>query len=131
MSFYKVLLEKQQTYWWDEDKYGSTVFSAKSDEHARQVVATICQRMNRQYWRMNEQRNVSVVRLELLHEELPVSTEVGIQMMSPLGKYSEIRKALKKFYPRKGKGVHDTCMPCFTSWKKILHPQLHTGKKVA
>lgn len=105
---YRVLLKKEETFWWDEDQLGDCIFSEANDEHARLFVGTVVQRMNRRYWRMREQRKVSVSSIHRL-EESPATglTEVEINLLTVIVPYQDfisIRRVLETFFPKNKQG---------------------------
>ena len=119
---YKMYLSKEKTCWWDEEKYGNAIFAAESDEAARQFAATIVQRMNRRYWRMREQRNVSVESICRLEENSASLKRVGVPIwncMSPMREFRQIRTALNTFYPKEGNRRILSIMHMFENWKPI------------
>jgi hypothetical protein len=107
VMIYKVLLEKQHCWWWDEDVYGRGVFCAQSDEEARLFISLIVQRMNRKYLRMGEPRNIIVNYIRCLQETENgiVERDVELHTISiPLKGFREIRKALEIFFPKNKNG---------------------------
>ena len=131
---YKVLFEKEKTYWWDEDHLGSTEFAAASDEEAVQIVFTIAIRMDVMYWRAHEPRGVYVRRLERLDSETGERIPVSLQDGVPLSGFAAIRKAMGFFYPlihRDGRLYHDSVMPAFSGWRCHQHPSTKRRLAVA
>jgi len=123
---YKARLKKEKTYWWDEDRCESCLFSANSDEEARNFIATAVQRMNRTYWRMEEPRNVSILKLWQLKEEgfSVMRREVCLQCMVPFQKFKDIRRVLEAFYPKVyGNAKRFSIVGFFSTWKPS--PRFH------
>jgi len=123
MPFYEVYLRKEKTYWWDEDDCGNAMFAAKNDEEARKFVATILQRINRKYWRIGEQRNVSCRNLFRLERDVFSVKRVRVSLwncMSPAKGFRKIRKIIDAFYPKQnGKRSFSIMTRLFTGWKPI------------
>lgn len=122
---YETYLAKEKTYWWDEDAIGKCIFSAKDDEEARNFIATIVQRMNRKYWRMDDRRNVYIVQISRL-EESGFSVrrrEISLwNCVRPFQDFRSIRKALEAFYPKNTMGKRFcSIMGIFSNWKPISH----------
>lgn len=123
--FYEVSLNKEQTYWWDEDQYGHATFSAVDDESARQFITTVVQRMNRKYWRMGEPRNITIERIVRLQDCGDSIDRVDVPLwncLNTLKGFCRIRKALSTFYPKQGKRRFFSIIPGFTEWNPIPKP---------
>jgi len=122
---YQVGLEKEQTYWWDEDKYGSCMFAAKNDAAAGAFIATVVNRINRTYKKLGEPRNVSVVSLFCLEESGYSFTRKKVDLstyLEPLIGFRNIRRVLDAFYPKSGR--HRDCIArVFTSFNPPTHPR--------
>ena len=119
---YSVLLKKEETYWWDEDETGSCMFNAENDEQARSFVATIVQRMNRKYWRINEQRNVHIISIHRITKNGYTNINEPINLwncIKPLEGFIAIRAALKAFYPSKNGKHVGSMMHMFSDYDPI------------
>ncbi len=64
---YSVLLKKSDTFWWDEDSYGSMLFFAGDDVAARRFAETVLQIMNRSYEKIKQPQKVLISRLSRVH----------------------------------------------------------------
>ncbi len=122
---YKVILEKEKTHWWDEDKIGIGIFNAKNDEQARAFVVTIVQSMNRKYWRIGKPRGVFIYSIHRITKNDYGNNEERIVLwnnLKPFDDFCNIRKALEAFYPKRDGRRNRSMMPLFASYKTIPFP---------
>lgn len=116
---YKAWLCKTNTFWWDEDALGQFEFSAENDTDAKAHVATVVERMNRRYNRMQEAREIIIQSLSSLQEiegQL-VQEEVSLaETEEPLKDLRSIRRVLESFYPGLPGEKRRSSMPLFSTW---------------
>lgn len=128
MTRFVMYLRKEKTYSWDEDDIGRCQFNAEDDNDAKAFVATIVERMNRVYSRMNEPRNVSCNTIFRLtpngygDEKEKVVTGEEIKTLEG---FSRIRSALEAFYPKEKRG-RDCLMRLFTEWRPLRKKRMTT-----
>ncbi len=122
MPRYQVLFVKEKTHWFDEDRSGWCQFNAPNDNEAKAFIATIIERMNRAYERIQNPRKVSCDQLYRLTPKGYSDTKERIEIGEGVGRlegFSHIRKALEAFYPKKKSGRRDCLMHMFTEWRPI------------
>ena len=127
---YEAILTKQETYWWDEDRYGTCAFAAADDDEARAFIATVVRRINRKYWRIGEPRNVSVVEMACLTENGFEISRRWVCIEGPLGQlvpfqgFREVRKVLEAFYPKDAYRGRSSVVRLFVDFEPIRNPRL-------
>ena len=105
---YRVLLEKEHLYYWDEDRYGEVIFTARTPYMAQRMVATLVEALNRRYARMGKPRNVRVHALE--HFQITAGTVLDREPIAlkhpPYTSFRHIRMALGAFFKRDSRGKY-------------------------